>query len=404
VRLTDRSIAALVRSAKRDDYVEWDSDLPGFGIRLRGDKRTYLVQYRVGAQQRRESLGDVRRTRLEDARRAARQRFAKAQLGIDPAAERAKARNAAAAAKLTVASVAERYLEAKKTLLRPSSYRDAERYFNNHWSPLRDRPIEAIRRADVAARLQEIVKAHGPVAAARARANLSALFSWSMREGLCDVNPVIATNDPEAGRPSRERVLSEPELAFIWRACRDDDFGRIIKLLMLTGCRRREIGELKWSEIDFERGAVTIAGARTKNYRALTLTLPPAAIDLLRSVSRRDGIGNVFGSGRNGFSAWSFSTNALNSRIVTTGGKPPLPHWTLHDVRRSVATHMAEIGIQPHIIEAVLNHASGHKGGVAGIYNRARYDRDIAAALQLWAEHLTAAVEGRKSKIVPLRA
>jgi integrase len=224
-----------------------------------------------------------------------------------------------------------------------------------------------------------------------------------MREGLCDANPVIATNDPEAGRPSRERVLAEPEFAIIWKACRDDDFGRIVKLLMLTGCRRREIGELKWNEIDFERGTVTIAGARTKNYRALTLTLPPATIDLLRSVSRRDGCGNVFGSGVNGFNAWSFSTNALNNRIITTEGKPLL-HWTLHDLRRSVATHMAEIGVQPHVVEAVLNHVSGHKRGVAGIYNRARYDREIAAALRLWSERLTAIVEGRESKVVPLRA
>jgi integrase len=148
---------------------------------------------------------------------------------------------------------------------------------------------------------------------------------------------------------------------------------------------------------------VTIAGARTKNYRALTLTLPPAAIDLLRSVSRRDGCGNVFGSGVNGFNAWSFSTNALNNRIITTEGKPLL-HWTLHDLRRSVATHMAEIGVQPHVVEAVLNHVSGHKRGVAGIYNRARYDREIAAALRLWSERLTAIVDGRESKVVSLRA
>jgi integrase len=395
-------VAALVRSADKGDYVEWDNDLPGFGIRLRGDSKRWIVQYRVGPQQRREILGDVRKVGAEAARKAARQRFAQIELGIDPGAAKAKARLAATAAQLTLAVVSERYLEAKKTRLRPGSYQDAKRYFSNHWASLRDRPIEAIRRAEVAAGLQDITKAHGSVSAARARANLSALFSWSIREGLCDANPVIATNDPEAGGLSRERVLAEPELAIIWKACRDDDFGRIVKLLMLTGCRRREIGELKWNEIDFERGTMTIAGARTKNHRALTLTLPPAAIDLLRSVSRRDSCGNVFGRGVNGFNVWSFSTNALNNRIITTEGKP-LPHWTLHDLRRSVATHLAEIGVQPHVIEAVINHVSGHKRGVAGIYNRARYDREITTALQLWSEHLTATIAGRKSKVVPLR-
>ena len=400
MQLSNRNVAALVRPADKDDVVIWDDDLPGFGVRLRGDKKTYLVQYRVGTQQRRESLGDVRKVKLENARKAARHRFAKVELNIDPRAEPGRAK--AAAARLTLGVVAERYLDAKKAGLRPSTYREAKRYFIVHWRSLRDRPLDAIRRADIAACLQELIKARGPIAASRARVNLSALFSWAMKEGLCDANPVIATNDPEAGKRPRERVLSEAELAIIWKACQDDDFGRIVKLLMLTGCRRREIGELKWSELDFDRGTMTIAGARTKNHRALTLTLPPAAIDLLRSISRREGNDNVFGGGIPGFTVWSYATDLLNARIVAAEGKP-LADWTLHDLRRSAATHMAEeIGVQPHIIEALLNHVSGHKRGVAGIYNRARYDREIASALALWAEHVAAAVEGRKKKIVSL--
>ena len=405
MKLTDRNVAALVRPADKDDVVIWDDDLPGFGCRLRGNAKRWIVQYRVGPQQRREILGDIRRVRVEAARKAARQRFAQVELGVDPAAKRADARAKAAAVRLTLGVVSARYLDFKKAELRPSSYQAAKQYFTVHWKSLADRPLEAIRRADVAACLQDIIKTRGRISAARARANLSALFGWAMREGLCDANPVLLTNDPEAGRPPRERVLSEAELATIWRACAGDDFGRIVRLLMLTGARRREIGELKWSEIDFDRGAMTIAGARTKNRRALTLTLPPVAIDILRGVPRRDGCDNVFGGGTNGFNAWSYSTVALNNRIVAAEGKP-LPHWTLHDLRRSVATHMAddEIGIQPHIIEALLNHVSGHKGGVAGIYNRASYPREIAAALQLWAEHLIASIEGRERKVVPLRA
>jgi integrase len=195
------------------------------------------------------------------------------------------------------------------------------------------------------------------------------------------------------------------ELAVIWRASQDDDFGRIVKLLALTGCRRSEIGGLRWDEIDFDRNAITITAARAKNGRSLTLTLPRVALELLRAVPRRDGHQALFGSGDDGFASWSYVTDALNARILVAEGQP-LPHWTLHDIRRSVATHMAddEIGVQPHIIEALLNHVSGHKRGVAGIYNRARYDREIASALQLWSEHLAAIIEGRKSKVVPLRS
>jgi integrase len=403
VKLSNRNVAALVRPANKDDVVIWDDDLPGFGVRLRGDKKSYLVQYRAGVQQRRESLGDIRKVTLENARRAARQRFARVELGHDPAAERAGARIKAAAGQLTLGVVAERYLDAKKERMRPATYQAARCYFTVHWQPLCGRSLAEIKRADVAACLQDMAKERGRAAASRARANLSALFGWAMREGFVDANPVIATNDPGILLP-RERVLSAVELTTIWRACADDDFGRIVKLLMLTGCRRVEIGALKWAELDLDRGVLSISGARTKNHRGLTLTLPPAAVDLLRLVPRRNGCDNVFGSSADGFTSWSYGTDTLNARIIVAEGKPLAP-WTLHDIRRSVATHMAENGVQPHIIEAVLNHVSGHKRGVAGIYNRARYDREVATALQLWAEHLTAVVEGRKSKkVVALRA
>jgi integrase len=164
-----------------------------------------------------------------------------------------------------------------------------------------------------------------------------------------------------------------------------------------------EIGELKWAELDLDRGILAISGSRTKNHRGLILTLPPVAVDLLRSVPRRDGCDNVFGSSAEGFTSWSYGTDALNDRIVAAEGKP-LASWVLHDIRRSCATHMAEIGVSPHIIEAILNHVSGHKRGVAGIYNLATYRGEIATALLRWSEHLTAIITGRRGKIVPLRS
>jgi len=403
VKLSNRNVAALVRPPNKDDVVIWDDDLPGFGIRLRGDKKSYLVQYRAGVQQRRESLGDIRKVTLEDARRAARQRFARVELGHDPAAERASARSKAAAAKLTLGVVAERYLDAKKERMRPATYQAAQCYFTIHWQPLRDHSLAEIKRADVAACLQTIAKERGRTAASRARANLSALLGWAAREGLCDSNVVIATNDPARGLQPRSRVLSQVELATIWRACRDDDFGRIVKLLILSTCRRQEIGSCCWSWLDFEENTLTIPSTHAKNHRGLTLTLPPVAIDLLRSVPRRNGCDNVFGSSADGFTSWSYGTDALNDRIVVVEGKPLAP-WQLRDIRRSAATHMAEIGVSPHIIEAILNHVSGHKRGVAGIYNLATYRGEIATALLRWSEHLAAIITGRKGKIVPLRA
>jgi integrase len=188
-------------------------------------------------------------------------------------------------------------------------------------------------------------------------------------------------------------VLTDRELAAIWNAC-DDSSGRIVRLMILTACRRQEIGGLKWSEIDTDRGSVTIDAARTKNHRSLTLTLPPAALAILASVPRR---GEAVFSGDDAFQSWS----ALKARLDVVSG---VSAWVFHDLRRSAATKMADLGVQPHVIEQILNHQSGHKRGPAGIYNRSSYDREVRAALALWGEHVLAIVEGRASKVVPLRA
>ena len=245
MRLTKANVDALALPAGKAEGFVWDEDLPGFGVRARGHTKRWVIQYRVGTQQRRESLGDVRKIALEDARKIARARFAQAELGVDPGAARAKARTPV----LTLADAADRYLDAKRDRLAPSTFKQAKYHLGALWRPLRERPLEAIKRADIAARLQELIKQHGRTAAARARGHLSTLFTWAMREGLCETNPTIATNNPSAGLPTRDRVLSDHELLMVWSACEDDDFGRIVRLLILTGCRREEIGRLQWSEL-----------------------------------------------------------------------------------------------------------------------------------------------------------
>jgi integrase len=384
MKLTKTAVTSLKLAAGKAEHFEWDDDLPGFGVRLRGGGARWVVQYRVGSQQRRESLGDVRKVAVEDARKIARNRFARVELGSDPMAEKKKARAVAAASKMTLEAAAERYLAAKQHAVRPATLKAARLHLGTHWKSLASHPIDTIKRVDVAARLQEIISEHGRTSAGRARSNLSALFGWSMREGLCEANPVIATNDPEEGIAPRDRVLSDRELAAVWRACENDDFGRIVKLLILTGCRREEIGGLRWSEIDLDAGIMTIPGERTKNHRALSLTLPPAALDILRSAPVRAGREFAFGERGGSFSAWSYATKAMHVRIITAEGKP-LPHWTLHDLRRTFRTGLGRLGVAPHVAERVVNHV---KGGVEAIYDRYRYEGEITAALALWADHV----------------
>jgi integrase len=413
MKLTKTVVSSLKLSPGKNEGFVWDDDLPGFGVRLRGGGARWVIQYRVGTQQRRESLGDVRRIGLEAARDIARKRFAQVELGTDPAAEKAKARAEAKAQKLTFEIVARQYLAAKKGVVRSATYSAAEHHLFTLWSPFAKLPIDTIKRANVAARLHEIVaecstsgrsqriqeNLRGRSAAARARSNLSALFGWAMREGLCESNPVLVTNDPGEGIQPRERVLSDREVAVVWRACEDNDFGRIVKLLILTGCRREEIAGLKWSEIDLDAGTMTIPGERTKNHKTHVLILPAMAIDVLRTAWVRAGREFVFGGRGGSFSAWSYSTIALNNRIATTEGQP-LPHWTLHDLRRTMRTGMGRLGVPPHIAERAVNHI---KGGVEAIYDRHQYESEIAVALARWADHVLAVVENRQSKVTTLK-
>lgn len=391
MKLTKAAVAVL--KSDKPDQVFWDDELPGFGVRIRGTTKRWYVRYRVGLQQHNESIGDVRKVSLDDARRIARQRFAQIELGQDPAAVKAASRAAAAKAALTLGAVCNRYLDAKRGTIRPSTHHEAARYFGVQLASLRDQPLAGIARADVAAQLQIIAKVHGRTSAARARANLSAMYGWAIREGLCDSNPVLNTNDPTAGIKPRARVLSDAELRTVWNAAGDGDFGHIVKLLILTGARRQEIGSAKWVEIDFDTGVLTIPADRAKNGHALELPLPPAALEILRGIPRRGDC--VFGARGNGFTSWSIATAAFRQRLTS-----PMVEWTLHDLRRTMRTGLGRIGVPPHIAELLINHV---KGGVEAVYDRYSYAAEKRDALARWAAHVGAVVEGRASNVVPMR-
>jgi integrase len=154
---------------------------------------------------------------------------------------------------------------------------------------------------------------------------------------------------------------------------------------------------------------------RTKNNRPHDVPLSVHARAILQEQPRRAGRDLIFGEGEGAFQGWGRAKRALDGRILAARKAAakevgtdlrkvkPMPAWRLHDLRRTVATRMADLGVQPHVIEAVLNHISGHKAGVAGVYNRSTYIAEKTAALALWAEHVLALVQGREGKIVPLK-
>jgi integrase len=405
VKLIQRQIDTINPPTGKAEAIHFDDALPGFGLRVRaGGSRVYIVQYKIGAKQRRVTLGTTAQLRLDVARNRACDILSGARLGHDAAGERAEARIRAAD---TCEAAFRRYLNRQKARLRPKSYAETERYLLDHWKPLHGFAVAKVERRTIAGRLTDLVEASGPAAADRARAALSAFFAWAIREGLGDTNPVVGTNQPGASR-SRDRVLTETELAGVWHAAGDDKaaigssgqaYGTIVRLLILTGQRRNEIGGLRWPEIDLGGRLIKLPAERTKNGRPHDVPLSDPAWELLRAMPHRIGPHDtVFSTAKTGFTDHSRAKHALDARLR------PMAPWVLHDLRRSVATHMAEIGIAPHIIEAILNHVSGHKAGVAGVYNRAVYEREKRMALDLWGAHIMALAEGWAASVVPLRA
>lgn len=271
--------------------------------------------------------------------------------------------------------------------MKPRSFAGIERYLKVYWQPLHGHAINKISRAEVATELDKMKECYRPEATNHARTALSALFAWAMTKGLCESNPVIGTEKP-AKSVRRERVLADQELAAIWRALPDNDYGRIVRLLILTGSRREEIAGLTRAEADLQSRRLALLGARTKNGLPHIIPLSALAMAALQDAlaHARNGRDLIFGE-RGSFSGWSVAKKMLDGKLK--GMKP----WRLHDIRRTVATRMAELGVQPHIVEAVLNHVSGAKAGIAGTYNRAEYLPERVKALGLWGQHIGALSE-----------
>jgi integrase len=391
MKLDASSIAKLIAAAKlpeaASDKIFFDDELPGFGVRvMAGGGASYVCQYRnSAAKSRRVRLAAVAQLSVADARKAARQVLAKVALGTDVQSEKQAARQKPDA--ITFADMVAHHLKVQAKTLRPNSFEAAERYLTKpeYFGSLFKRAAASVELADAARCLREIVEQQGPSSAARARAVGSRLYSWGMAEGLLGGNPrnpFAGTNRPK--EQARDRVLDDGELRAIWQACPDNDFGRAVRLLMLTGARLREIGDMSWQEIDFAKGTLTLPKERTKNGREHTIALSALAISLLKATPRMLGRDQVFG-----FIHWARCKATLAEQAGVSD-------WVLHDLRRSCATGMADCGTLPHIIEAALNHVSGSKGGIAGVYNRALYAAETAEAFGLWSKHVELISTGKR--------
>jgi integrase len=276
-----------------------------------------------------------------------------------------------------------------------------------------NRPVGDIRRSDVLKILDEIVDRPAPAMANKALNVLRRFFGWALERGYVESSPCTGIRPP--GREvSRDRVLTNDELVEVWLAAGEVGypFGPFARLLILTAQRRGEAASMRWRDLDLTVGLWTLPKETVKSGRIHDVPLAPAAVELLESLPRFEKGDHVFTttSGTKGIGGFSKAKSGLDQALlaarrkaaVERGEDPekvqPPPRWTIHDLRRTAATHMAKANVPPHVLAAILNHSPGRTLGISAIYIRHRYLAERREALEAWAEHLLELVRRRESQ------
>ena len=384
----------------RDEY--FDEHTPGLGLRVGIRTKTFFCMPRVLRQgkwkQERISLGKVGETTLAEAREAAKKTLATASAGQVPD-DVAKVRRetlvkeSANSFGKVRADFLPLYRVKRGGKLYPPSASSLHRMgaVLESLSDWDDRPMSSITKAEIQAWHDGYVATGREAGANLYLSAVRTFFRWAKGRGIIDYDPsadVVKSGAIQA----RERVLTQNELIALWKATGDDlPYHRIVRLLILTGQRRLEVGGMEWRELDVEAGLWTLPAARTKNRRQHLIPLSPAVLAILKAQPRTSEL--VFPNARGtAFSDWSGSKRELDGVL---GFEP----WRLHDLRRTWVTHASEdLGIAPHIVESAVNHVSGFRAGVAGVYNKALYLTERRQAFDAWANHVLALVAAKEGK------
>lgn len=387
----------------------WDEDLSGFGLRVTpAGAKSYVYQYRMGgreAKARRCTIGGHGSFTPTTARLEAKRLALLVAQGIDPAeADRERRRQAV---DLAFSSYVTLFVE-KHLKHAWKDWEIGERLLIADAVPvLKAKPMPLIRRSDISAVLDRF--GERPGAARLAHATLRKLFKWAEGRGDIERSPIDGFKAPPAVA-ARDRVLADDELALIWRGVEKlgHPFAPLFKLLIVTGQRREEVAALDWSELDRIEAAWTLPADRAKNSKAHIVPLSSLAVAELDALAgivphSADQIkwpkrGLVFTTtGKTAVSGYSKAKARLDAAIVVIAEKDAegdgcapesVEPWRLHDLRRTLATGLQRLGVRFEVTEAVLNHVSGAKSGVAGVYQRHDWKDEKRSALNAWAGHI----------------
>lgn len=372
-QLSDAAIRAAKPRAQR--FTLWDETLKGFGVRVfPGGAKTFIVLIGAG---RRQSIGRYGPQRpgisLSEARERARDILAEKQLGrVRP--------------KYTAFEDArDAFLADCETRLRPITVNLYKRHLTVHF-PFGRSSVGDITPREIVRRLNAL---NGRPSEKEHAARVGrTFFTWCARQQLIDRSPMETVARPPVGKP-RERVLTPEELRAVYKTAHkaENAFQRFVCLLILTGCRRGEMAQLQWAHIGPDM--ITLPGDITKNKRSHAFPIGARTQALINAFPKLAGNPYVFPSSREHvkgrrstvITGYSAAKRAFDEECGVTG-------WTLHDLRRTYSTGLASLGVAPHVIERLINHATGVISGVSATYNRFAYLPEMREAAGKWEEHL----------------
>jgi integrase len=405
INLTDRFIGSPGRAPTtgRKDYS--DAQVPGLSLRVTaaGHKSFVLIaRYPLNPKNpTRRALGDYGKITLEQAREKARSWLALIGKGIDPKVEDARQKAEAGRRQInTFAAVAAEFLDRHASGLRKAgeARRIVDQEFVKRWGA---RPVIDIRPEEVAAAIRAIVKRGAPYQAHNALGYLRRLFNWAIgtHEFGIDASPVerLSPKDLIGKREARERTLTDAELCAVWDATvpMGYPYGPLVRLLILTGQREREVADMSWSEINFDQALWTIPAIRMKGARAHEIPLVATAVALLKSLPRFTAGEYVFTTTSGAKPVNGFSK--AKARIDRLSG---VESWKIHDLRRSMRTHLSALPVQDMVRELIIAHA---RPGLHRVYDQHNYRSEKRECLELWAARLKGIVEPPPPNVVPLQ-
>jgi integrase len=391
-KLTDSYVARTPAPAQGQVDV-FDIGYPALALRIGKRERTFTFHYRTNGKLKRITLGRYPEMTLAEAREAWRLARKALAEGREPDQRGRRHHVPVMATEL----VLEQWLKAWRIGKAANTIKAVDRQLKHDVIPAwQGRSIDSLAKRDVLDLLDGVVERGAVVQARRIFATLQTFFGWCSQRDILTTSPMAGLKRP-GSETSRERVLSDDELVKVLGNAGDyDPFTAALHLLALTGARREEIGQLKWSEI--EGDSIKLDSSRTKSGKPHSIPLSSAARAILKSVPHIADCDFVFSAdGRTPVKSWHHAKN----RIDAASG---VADWTVHDLRRTVATGLQKLGVNLQVIEAVLGHANGgSRSGVVGVYQRHQFDSEKRAALEAWGAHVIALLEGgERGKVLPI--